>query len=87
VRRKEKETFKAMLDSKDPIFLKRTIRMIINWNRTTNSKNIIHIHGNKDHTIPIKNVEYDYLVNKGSHMMTLTKSDEVNDLLREILGD
>lgn len=85
VRRKEKETFKAMLNAKDPIFLKRTISMIINWDRKTNSKEIIHIHGNKDHTIPIKNVDHDYLINKGSHMMTLTKPDEVNQILSKIL--
>lgn len=87
VRRKEKETFKAMLNSKDPVFLERTISMIINWERTSNSKSIIHIHGNKDHTIPIKNVEYDYLVQDGSHMMTLTKSDVINELLGVILSD
>lgn len=74
-RRKEKETFKAMLEAKDPVFLERTISMIINWDRKTNSKEIIHIHGNKDRTIPIKNVNFDYLVNKGSHMMTLKKPD------------
>lgn len=83
--RKEKATFKAMLDAKDPIFLKRTIAMIMNWDRDTNSKKIIQIHGNKDHTIPIKNVDYDYLVNKGSHMMALTRSEEITEILENIL--
>jgi len=76
-----------MLDSKDPVFLNRTIQMIINWDRTTNSKKIIHIHGNKDRTIPIKNVECDYCVKDGSHMMALTRGDEITDLLNEILGN
>jgi len=84
-RRKEKETFKAMLAAKDPIFLERTIQMIINWDRRCNSQEIIHIHGNKDRTIPIKNVDYDYLVPNGSHMMTLTRGDEISKLLRDIL--
>lgn len=86
-RRKEKETFKAMLAAKDPVFLERTIEMIINWDRTTNNKKIIQIHGNKDHTIPVKNVEYDYLVDKGSHMMALTRGDDISKLLSEILAD
>jgi len=85
VSKKEKEIF--LLEAKDPVFLERTISMIINWDRETNSKEIIHIHGNKDHTIPIKKVNCDYLINEGSHMMTLTKSDEVNEILNEILND
>ena len=36
--------------------------MIVNWDRTRYSEQIIHIHGDKDHTIPIKNLEYDYLI-------------------------
>ncbi len=83
--KKEKELFKSMLESKDPIFLERTIEMIINWERETNSKDIIHIHGNMDRTIPIKNIKYDHLIDKGSHMMTLTKANELSLLLTEIL--
>ena len=36
-RNKEKATFKAMLNDKDPYFLSRTIHMIVNWNRLTYS--------------------------------------------------
>ncbi|MEQ9188628.1 MAG: alpha/beta hydrolase, partial [Cryomorphaceae bacterium] len=84
-RKKEKETFKAMLDAKDPLFLKRTIGMIIHWERDTNTTEVIHIHGDRDHTLPIKHVEYDYLIKGGSHMMTLTRADELSQLLADIL--
>ena len=55
-----------MLRDKDPKFLSRTIGIIIKWDRQTTNKDIIHIHGNKDHTLPIKNVKYDYLIENGS---------------------
>jgi len=84
-RRHEKETFKQMLKDKDPLFLSRTIYMIMNWDRTTHAENIIHIHGNKDHTIPIRNLKCDYLIDKGSHMMTLTRGEELSALINEIL--
>lgn len=84
-RNKYKETFKAMLKTKDPLYLKRTIHMIINWKRKTHLSGIVHIHGDNDHTLPIRNINYDYRVNNGSHMMILTRSKEINRILCEIL--
>lgn len=84
-RNKQKTTFKSMLDRKDPKFLKRTIHMIINWERTAHRTDIIHIHGNNDKTIPIKNVNYDYLIENGSHMMALTRSQEISEIINSIL--
>lgn len=84
-RKYDKETFKDMLKRKDPFYMQRTVDMIIQWERVTYSPSIIHIHGNTDHTIPIKNVQYDYLVEEGSHMMMITKAREINLLLAEIL--
>ncbi len=84
-RKYDKETFKDMLKIKDPLYIQRTVDMIIQWNRVTYSPHIIHIHGNSDHTIPIKNVQYDYLVEEGSHMMMITKAEEINRIIAEIL--
>lgn len=84
-RKKNKSTFKSMLKSKDKSYLKRTVAMIINWDRKTYSDKIIHIHGTNDHTLPHRKVKSDYTISKGSHMMTLTKGKEINDLINEIL--
>ena len=76
-----------MLKDKDLVFLKRTIEMIIKWERKScdSDTEIIHIHGNKDHTIPIKNVDYNFLIEGGSHMMILTRSNEINKMLLSLL--
>lgn len=84
-RQKEKETFKAMLRDKDAIFLRRTIEMIMHWDRMEAPSGIVHIHGDKDHTIPIGNVDYDIRVPGGSHMITLTRGEEVSQLVGEVL--
>lgn len=84
-RNREKETFVQMLKDKDPRFFRRTIEMIINWERHHYREDIIHIHGEKDHTIPVKNVKYDYLIPQGSHVMTLTRGKELSILLNELL--
>jgi esterase/lipase len=80
-RKNEKETCVAMLKDKDPKFLKRTVRMIMKWERTEIDSSIVHIHGDNDHTIPVKNVAYDYLIENGSHMMMLTRTPEIQVIL------
>ena len=85
-RKHDKETFKEMLKAKDPLYLKRTVDMIINWERTTYSDKIIHIHGSNDHTIPIKNVKYDYLIEEGSHLMMITRAGEINQIISLVLN-
>ncbi|MDF2438066.1 MAG: hypothetical protein K0Q95_2442 [Bacteroidota bacterium] len=85
-RDKEEDTFKSMLKAKDPRYLKRTINMIVNWDKVNYSKDITHIHGNKDHTIPVENVKADHIIKDGSHMMTLTRAEELNAILQTILG-
>lgn len=84
-RNKEKEIYKQMLKDKDPVFLRRTIEMILTWDRLDYRKDIVHIHGDSDHTIPVKNVKYDYLIKDGSHVMTLTRGNEISELIRSIL--
>jgi pimeloyl-ACP methyl ester carboxylesterase len=85
-RRHDRETFKDMLREKDALYLKRTVDMIVNWDRSSYPEHIVHIHGDSDHTIPVKNVSYDYLLKDGSHMMMLTRAPEINLLLVYILS-
>jgi hypothetical protein len=80
-----KETFQAMLSDKDPLFLKRTVKMIIRWDRTLAPVGIIHIHGIKDNTLPYRNIECNFTIPNGSHMLALTKAKTVSILLQEIL--
>ncbi|KAA3631930.1 MAG: alpha/beta hydrolase [Bacteroidetes bacterium] len=86
-RNKDKDTFVGMLKDKDPDFLKRTIGMIMQWDRTVHNNNIFHIHGDKDKTIPIRNVNYNHLIQKGSHMMVLTRGEEISTIINSILHD
>ena len=85
-RRQNKSTFKDMLKQKDPLYLKRTVDMIVTWERTSYSEHIVHIHGDRDNTIPIKNVSFDFLLEDGSHMMMLTRAPDINLVLAYILS-
>ena len=85
-RNKNKSVFKSMLKNKSPKYYKRTVNMIINWDRIKSNPSIISIHGTNDHTLPIKNINVNYKIDMGSHMMALTRGEETNGLLLEILS-
>lgn len=84
-RNNEKATFKRMLKSKNKRYMKRAVDMIINWQKETYNENIIHIHGDKDNTIPIKNVRATTTIAGGSHMMALTRGEELGELVSNLL--
>lgn len=85
-RNKNKSTFKSMLTDKNPKYLKRTVNLIINWDKKEAHSSIIHIHGDEDKTIPLRNVKNAQILKKGSHMMTLTRGAELNEIIKEILA-
>jgi len=86
-RNKFPELFTSMLAGKDAIYMKHTIAMILTWERLSNSRHIYHIHGTKDHTIPIDAVKSpDYVIEGGSHMMVLTRGQEVSEIINRILS-
>lgn len=84
-RKKNKATFKSMLKNKNAKFLKRSVGMIIRWDKKTYKENIIHIHGTKDHTLPIRKTKPTIIIEKGSHMMTLTRAKEIEKILNSLL--
>lgn len=85
-RKKFKTVFKSMLKGKDKTFLKRSVGMIINWDKNTYSEKIVHIHGTRDHTLPIRKLTPTIIINKGSHMMTLTRAEEIGKIVNELLN-
>ncbi len=80
------EIFNSMLASKNPDYYKRTVDMILNWNRMSVNEKIVHIHGTNDNTLPIRNIKVDHAIEGGSHMMTLTRGEEINRLIQQILA-
>jgi pimeloyl-ACP methyl ester carboxylesterase len=87
-RNKHKETFKSMLGSKSGTYMKRTVKMIMTWDRVSNSKPVCHIHGTNDHTLPFKRIKSpDYVIDNGSHMMVLTRAAEISEVVNKILKD
>ena len=84
--RKERELCVSMLNNKNELFMKRSVNMIVNWERENNQTKITHIHGNNDHTIPIRNVNnVTFKVKNGSHMMVLTQGETIRNIVCRLI--
>jgi pimeloyl-ACP methyl ester carboxylesterase len=86
-RNRQKATFVSMLGRKNGLYMKRSVSLIIGWDRRENAQKIIHLHGNNDHTLPIRKIKSPtYIVQEGSHMMTLTRGREIGEIVNLILS-
>lgn len=65
-----------------------TVKAIRGWKGCKPGKTkLFHIHGEKDHLIPIKRVQPDKVLRGGGHLINLTHAEEVNGFIRDCLGN
>jgi len=77
--------FHDMLIKSSPTFVKWAMGAILKWDNNIIPPNVYHIHGDKDHVFPIKNIKNATIVNDGSHIMIFDKAKQVNKWLKPIL--
>jgi hypothetical protein len=70
----------------DTAFVRWCLNAIINWKRSERLPGIIHLHGEKDHLLPLRYTKPDFVIKKGGHLMVLNRAKEVNEILNEILS-
>lgn len=80
----EKKLLKDIIEDTDIHFLKWAIHQIVNWKNKRVSDNVVLIHGTHDHLLP--NRSSDFKINRGGHLMIVNKADEINSLLKQIIG-
>ena len=79
--------WQAILEGKDPLFMRRAVPIIIEWeNKSYDNERITHIHGTKDRTIPVKNVQNAILIEDATHMMMMDRAEEVSNLIRTVIS-
>ena len=74
----EKEILAEIIQDTDVHFLKWAMDKIVHWENTTGPKNCLHIHGNADRIIPIRNVDYSIKIERGGHLMVWNKAAEIS---------
>ena len=83
--RAEEPTFRAMLRSKDPRYLKWTTYAVTHWERELAPSRIVHVQGTKDHTIPIKNISDAVPIADGGHMVIMMQPEAVEAVLKAVI--
>ena len=81
----DKELLKKILKDTDATFLTWAIDKVVRWTNKTQLKNLMHIHGTADRILPIHFVSCDFKIKNGGHFMTLNKSTELTQLIRELV--
>ncbi len=81
----EKQLLKEILQDTDLDFFSWAINEIANWKNDTYPENCIHVHGNKDHIIPINNIKVDFVIENGGHFMTVNKSKEIEKIILKLI--
>lgn len=83
--KKHAQLLASILADVDPHFLKWAIGAILNWKGKTIPSNVKHIHGTRDKLLPLRYVKPHYLVEGGTHLMSINKPKELSSLLRQLL--
>lgn len=78
----DQQLLKQIMGDTNPAFFSWAVNQVVLWKNKTLPKNLVHIHGTGDRILPIRFTEYDIVVKKGGHFMTLNRSDEINRILR-----
>ena len=82
----EKNLLKDIVKNTDKHFLKWALHQIINWKNKDFDGNIVHIQGNRDLILPHYFVKFDYLIDGGTHFMTLNQSKKIEQIILDNLA-
>lgn len=80
--KEEKILLRDYRDTINPQYTTWAIEHILQWKNNWYPKNLVHIHGAKDHILPIKYIKADYVIPGGGHLMLMNRAEKVNEILR-----
>jgi pimeloyl-ACP methyl ester carboxylesterase len=81
----DKIILKQIIRESDPRFISWAMDAILKWKNIEPPASYIHIHGSKDEVLPIRYTRPTHAINRGGHLMVLNHSQEINNILREVL--
>ena len=83
--KKQVKLYQKYLSYIDPNYLKWAMDCIVNWDQKEIINEIIHIHGKKDNVFPVKNLSGRVYLIEGNHAIIITRANQINKLLIELL--
>jgi hypothetical protein len=77
--------YQEYLHVRDKQYLDWAIKNMVCWNRKTPVDGVVHIHGDKDVVFPIKHIKNCRIQQGGTHVMILTKGQELSEKIVAIV--
>jgi pimeloyl-ACP methyl ester carboxylesterase len=81
-----KKVYLSMLRDTDAQFLKFCIAIVATWNQNVEHENSVHFHGDKDRTLPLRNIKNRTVVKGLGHASMLDDWSEVQALILQELA-
>ncbi len=78
---------RLMLKENDIEFLRRSVHIIMHWQRRTSPDGIIHIHGTADKMLPLHPRKVHYAIRNAGHFMVWNRAEELSPIIRRHLFD
>lgn len=83
--KKTQQIYETIIRNSNSAFNVWAVDAILNWKNTEIPKGIVHIHGTHDRVLPYKNVQSDFAIKKGGHLMVMENADIMSKLLKKII--
>jgi pimeloyl-ACP methyl ester carboxylesterase len=70
----------------DPVVIKWSLMRILDWNDCPEPTcPIVHIHGKRDHVLPMRYTNPDHVVLDGGHILSLSHPRDVNEFIAKVI--
>src|SRR5690606_19486534 len=83
--KQETSLFYTMFEAADAVFMQWAVMQFSHWENKHIPVNCLHIHGDKDRLIPLKNVDYTVKIKGGGHFMVYNHAAEISYIIRNFL--
>lgn len=81
----QKAYLKKTIREVDSSFIRWALNAIVKWRGSAANNSYLHIHGSKDVLLPLRYCHPTHVIQGGGHLMILTRTNEINDILKEYL--
>ena len=71
--------------SSDPSYMNWAINEVLNWKNEWQPRKLYHIHGSMDRMFPIRRIQATHIIEGGTHIMMLNKSEEISKHISNIV--
>lgn len=79
------QQYEKYLSVRNPLYLNWAIKQVLQWKQTKALPNTLHIHGTNDFIFPIQHIANCLPIDKGTHVMIISKAHTISRILTKEL--